>query len=236
MTKSILILSDTHFPYQHPQYFKWVKKIKDHIKFSSVIHIGDLVDFHSISFHSHSPELPNIKYEIDNAKKHILKLRKLFPMPMQILNGNHDIRIQRMAENANMPESFIKDLSDILGIEKSWKWTWHDKLIITLPNKNKVFFTHHFKSSVLSSSKELGMSFVAGHQHTQSNLSYWSSPTALNFAMTVGCSIDPKHEAFKYAKNFIKRPIISLGAIIDNQPMLFAMPMDSNGNWNGKVS
>jgi hypothetical protein len=79
------------------------------------------------------------------------------------------------------------------------------------------------------------MSFVAGHQHTQSNLSYWSSPTALNFAMTVGCSIDPKHEAFKYAKNFIKRPIISLGAIVDNQPMLFAMPMDSNGNWNGKV-
>ena len=236
MTSRVLILSDTHFPYQHPQYFPWVKKIKEHIKFTKVIHIGDLADMHSCSSHLHSAELPNIKYELEGARKNILKLRKIFPVPMQILKGNHDIRIQRLAENANMPESFIRDLNDILGIERSWKWTWHDKLIIKLPNKTKVFFTHHFKSNVLASSKELGMSFVAGHQHTMSNIRYWSSPTALNFAMTVGCSIDPKHEAFKYAKNYIKRPIISLGAIINNQPMLLAMPLGSNGKWTGKVS
>ena len=190
---------------------------------------------HSISFHLHSAELPNIKYELDEAKKCILKLRKLFPVPMDILYGNHDLRIQRTAEKANMPDSFFKDLSDILGIEKSWKWAWHDKLILTLPNKNKVFFTHHFKSSALASSKELGMSLVVGHQHTKANIDFWSSPSCLNFSMIVGCSIDPKHEAFKYAKNFIKRPIISVGAIINNQPRIFTMPMDNKGKWTGKI-
>ena len=77
-TRSILILSDTHFPYQIPGYFEWIKKIKDKINPSMVLHIGDLVDFHSVSQHLHSAELPNIKYEIKDAIKCIKKLRKIF--------------------------------------------------------------------------------------------------------------------------------------------------------------
>ena len=74
-TKSILVLSDTHFPYAKKEYFKWIKKLKDKIKPTLVIHIGDLVDFHSISQHLHSAELPNIKYEIKDAKKNIKDLK-----------------------------------------------------------------------------------------------------------------------------------------------------------------
>ena len=234
--KSILCLSDTHFPYEHPQYFSWIKKVKDHIKCDTVIHVGDLVDFHSISQWLHSAELPNIKYEIEDAKRRIKKLRKIFPMPMRICRGNHDIRIEKMAERASMPASFVKGLNDILEIDKSWKWTWHDKFIEILPNGNQVYFTHHFKSNVLQSSKELGMSLVVGHMHTVAGINWYSSPLALNFAMCVGCSINPKHEAFKYSKNYIKRPIISVGAIVKNQPVLYTMPMDSKGQWTGKVS
>ena len=234
-TKRLLILSDTHFPYQHQNYFEWIKKIKDKVNPTQVIHIGDLVDFHSISQHLHSAELPNIKFEIKDAIKCIKKLRKIFPTPMPILLGNHDIRIQRLAEKSLIPNSFLKDINDILDIDKKWKWTWHDKLIVDLPNKTKVFFTHHFKSNVISSAKELGMSYVAGHQHTLCQLTMISNPLALNFAMCVGSSINPKHEAFKYAKNFIKRPIISVGAIINNQPVIYAMPLDNNGEWTGAL-
>ena len=234
-TKRLLILSDTHFPYQHQNYFEWIKKIKDKVNPTQVIHIGDLVDFHSISQHLHSAELPNIKFEIKDAIKCIKKLRKIFPTPMPILWGNHDIRIQRIAEKSLIPNSFLKDINDILEIDKKWKWTWHDKLIVDLPNKTKVFFTHHFKSNVISSAKELGMSYVSGHQHTLSQLTLISNPLALNFAMCVGSSINPKHEAFKYAKNFIKRPIISVGAIINNQPVIYAMPLDNNGEWTGAL-
>ena len=179
--------------------------------------------------------MPNIKYEIKDAIKCIKKLRKIFPQPMPIINGNHDIRIQRLAEKSAIPNSFLRNINDILEIDKKWKWTWHDKLILELPNKTKVFFTHHFKSNVISSAKELGMSYVCGHQHTLSQLTYISSPLALNFAMCVGCSINPKHEAFKYAKNFIKRPIISVGAIINNQPIIYAMPLTDKGEWTGKI-
>ena len=234
-TKRLLILSDQHFPYHHPNYFEWIKKIKDHISPTMTLASGDLVDFHAISQHLHSTELPNIKFEIKDAIKCIKKLRKIFPTPMPILWGNHDIRIQRIAEKSLIPNSFLKDINDILEIDKKWKWTWHDKLIVDLPNKTKVFFTHHFKSNVIASAKELGMSYVSGHQHTLSQLTLISSPLALNFAMCVGSSINPKHEAFKYAKNFIKRPIISVGAIINNQPVIYAMPLDNNGEWTGAL-
>jgi|TARA_E500000318_G_scaffold25044_1_gene25098 predicted phosphodiesterase len=234
-TKRLLILSDTHFPYQMPGYFEWIKKLRDKIKPTQVIHIGDLVDFHAISQHLHSAELPNIKYEIKDAIRCIKKLRKIFPAAMPIIYGNHDIRIQRLAEKSAIPNSFLRHINDILEIEKKWKWTWHDKLIVELPNKTKVFFTHHFKSNVVASAKELGMSYVAGHQHTLSQLTLISSPLALNFAMCVGCSINPKHEAFKYAKNYIKRPIISVGAIINSQPVIYAMPLNDKGEWTGTI-
>tara|TARA_R110002126_G_scaffold21091_1_gene76844 strand:- start:226 stop:936 length:711 start_codon:yes stop_codon:yes gene_type:complete len=234
-TKRLLILSDTHFPAQHQNYFEWIKKIKEKINPTQVIHIGDLCDFHSISQWLHSAELPNIKYEIKDAIKCIKKLRKIFPTPMPILWGNHDIRIQRLAEKSAIPNSFLKDINDILEIDKKWKWTWHDKLIVDLPNKTKVFFTHHFKSNVIASAKELGMSYVSGHQHTLSQLTLISHPLALNFAMCVGSSINPKHEAFKYGKNFIKRPIISVGAIINNQPVIYAMPLNDRGEWTGAI-
>jgi len=79
------------------------------------------------------------------------------------------------------------------------------------------------------------MSYVAGHQHTLSQLTLISSPLALNFAMCVGCSINPKHEAFKYAKNYIKRPIISVGAIINSQPVIYSMPLNDKGEWTGTI-
>ncbi len=234
-TKRLLILSDQHFPYQHPNYFEWIKKLRDHISPTMTLASGDLVDFHAISQHLHSAELPNIKFEIKNAIKCIKKLRKIFPTPMPILWGNHDIRIQRLAEKSLIPNSFLKDINDILEIDKKWKWTWHNKIVLELPNKTKVFFTHHFKSNVLSSSKELGMSYCCSHQHTKASIEYWSSPTSLNFAMIVGSSINPKSEAFKYGKNFIKRPIISVGAIINNQPVIYAMPLNDRGEWTGKI-
>lgn len=50
-TKSILVLSDLHFPYQKKEFFKWIKKLKKKIKPTLVVMIGDLFDAHSVSTH-----------------------------------------------------------------------------------------------------------------------------------------------------------------------------------------
>lgn len=54
--------------------------------------------------------------------------------------------------------------------------------------------------------------------------------------MTVGCLVDPESPAFNYAKGAtLNRPIIGCGAIIENDPHLIKMQLDSDGRWNGEV-
>ena len=77
--QKLLLLSDTHFPAEHPSYFKWIKKIKSLTKWNQVIHLGDLADMGSLSFYDSSAEMDSPVIEINKAKKSIRKLEKLFP-------------------------------------------------------------------------------------------------------------------------------------------------------------
>ena len=51
--KRILVISDMHIPYHHKDSIKFLKEIKKEFKPDTVINIGDLLDFHAISMHSH---------------------------------------------------------------------------------------------------------------------------------------------------------------------------------------
>ena len=231
--KRLLILSDVHLPFQHPQAFEFLQKVKKDVRPDHVISVGDIIDLASVQVSR--PSDPNIDspiFELEKARKEIKILEKIFPK-MQICWGNHDLRLLRKAELVGIPRSMLRDINSILEVKA--KWTWHDKIIITLPNGQQVYFTHNFKRNAMSSSKELGVSFCQGHFHTALSCEFWSSPTALNFALNVGCLINPKAEAFRYQKNFLKRPILGCAAIIDSSPRLYTMLLNSNGKWLGKL-
>ena len=49
--KSILIISDTHFPFHHKDTFDFLTKLKSETKPDLVIHIGDEIDGHAWSYH-----------------------------------------------------------------------------------------------------------------------------------------------------------------------------------------
>ena len=232
--KNILIISDIHLPFQHPQAFEFLEKVKKDVRPDHVISIGDILDFGSVQISRPSdPNIDSPVFELEKAKKEIKTLEKLFPK-MQICWGNHDLRLLRKAELVGIPRSMIRNINSILEVKA--KWTWHDKIIMTMPNGQSVYFTHNFKQNALSSSKELGCSFVQGHYHTLGlSIQFWSSPTALNFAMNVGCLINPKADAFRYQKNFLKRPILGCAAIIDSSPRLYSMLLNDKGRWVGKI-
>ena len=60
--KCILVISDTHCPYHHPDLISFLKTIKKKYKPDRVIHIGDEVDSHAISFHDSDPDLYSAGY------------------------------------------------------------------------------------------------------------------------------------------------------------------------------
>ena len=55
MSKTVLVIGDTHLPFEHKDYLAFCQRIHKAFKCTDVVHIGDLVDNHSISYHEHDP-------------------------------------------------------------------------------------------------------------------------------------------------------------------------------------
>jgi len=77
MNKCILVISDTHCPYHHPDLIAFLKAIKKKYKPDRVIHIGDEVDSHAISFHDSDPDLYSAGHEHKESLPTIKAMEKV---------------------------------------------------------------------------------------------------------------------------------------------------------------
>lgn len=230
--KSVLIISDQHFPYHHKCLFKFLKAVKKKYKPDLVTNIGDEVDYHAISFHDSDPSLFSPTNELKHAKVCIAELAKIFPK-MLLLESNHGALVYRKQKFHGIPREVFKNYREILEAPKTW--SWHTDLIINLSNKTKVFLHHGKAKPAMRLSQSMGMSAIQGHFHEDFSINYWSSPQGLFWQMQVGCLIDKKSMAFAYNKNNLKRPILGVGVIIDGHPKLVPMVLDNKGNWIGRL-
>jgi len=228
----ILVISDMHQPYSHPDLIAFLKEIKNKFKPDCVVCIGDEIDGHSISFHDHNPDLDNAGREFRQAIKGLSNVYALFPKVF-IVDSNHGSLVYRRAIASGLPHGVIKSYRDMLEAPKGWVWS--DDLVLYASNNQQIYFHHSRGSDVLKVSQQMGMSVVQGHSHSQFEIRYWSNPNHLHFGMTVGCLINNKSLAFAYNKLQVKRPIIGCGIIIDGQPKLLPMVLNKNGRWIKKL-
>jgi len=224
----ILLISDLHVPYHHKDTLAFLQYLKVKYKPTRVICLGDLEDKHALSYHDSDPDLPSAGDELSKALPVIAKLHDMFPV-MSILDSNHGSLVYRKAKTHGIPKSYIKPYNQLLGVGDGW--TWHNDLVINLPDGNSCYLHHGKSARGLILTQQMGMSSVQGHYHNSFSVEYHGTPIALNWAMQVGCLIDHKSYAFSYANVNIKRQIIGTGLIIDSQPLLVPLLMDGNGNW-----
>ncbi len=229
---SILVISDLHIPYHHHDAFDFLRAIKKKYKPKLIISVGDEVDNHAASYHDSDPDLKSSGDELYSARKYLQQLKRIFPK-MDILESNHGSLYYRKAKTFGIPSGVMKDYNELWEVDKQWKW--HDDLIIKLPNKQYIYFTHGKKKNGLILSKNMGMNAVQGHYHSEFNINYWSNPNHLVWSMMVGCLLDPKSYAFVYNKLHLDRPIIGTGIIINSQPILIPMELDNNSRWTGNL-
>lgn len=229
--KKILVISDLHIPYHHKDAFEFLREIKNEYKPDLVVNIGDLLDFHAISMHSHDPDLYSAGHELKVARQYVRQLEDIFPKMIEV-ESNHSSLVYRRALKYGMSKEFLKDYGDFLGTKK---WQWIDDLTITMSNGQRCFFTHGRSADILKVSQTMGMSAVQGHYHTKFIISYWANPDNIFFGMNVGCLIDQKSLAFQYAKNFKTRFIIGCGIILDGIPRLLPMVLNNEGKWIKKL-
>jgi len=231
MNKRILVISDLHIPYHREDSFEFLKEIKKEYKPDTIVNIGDEIDCHALSFHDHNPDLASAGHELVRAKDFIKELELIFP-EMTLLDSNHSSLVYRRAIKSGIPRGYLKEYNEFLNVKK---WNWVDNLTLTLPNKQRCFFTHGISADVTKVSQINGMSCVQGHFHSKIKIEYWANPDALFFAMQVGCLIQQTNMAFTYSKNFKTKFIMGCGMIIDSTPRLMPMVLNKEGKWIGKL-
>lgn len=229
----ILVISDTHYPYNHPDIVAFLKFLKKELRPTRIIHIGDEVDYHAISFHESDPDLMSPGDELKASIARLKPIYELFP-EMDLIESNHGSLVYRKGRFHGLPRTVFKTYREILEAPVGWKW--HMDLTLTLPNKQKVYFCHGKSKNALKLSQSMGMSTVNGHFHEDFSIQYWGNPLALHWAMVVGCLIDPKSLAYAYNKSNLKRPVIGLGFIENSLPRLIPMILNKKGRWIGGFS
>lgn len=228
----ILVISDMHVPYHHPDTFAFLEAVKKKYKPTRVVCVGDEVDHHALSFHDSDPDLPSAGDELRQAIQCLQPLYKLFPN-VDLIDSNHGSMVYRKGKHHGIPRKYLRDYGDVL--EAPTGWVWQYDLMLDLPGGNRCYFHHGMAKDVLKIANQRGTCVVQGHFHTSAIVEYSSNPANLLWGMNVGCSIDNKSYAFAYDKTNLGRPIISHGIIIGGQPRILPMPLLSGGRWNGEV-
>lgn len=227
----ILLISDMHIPYQHKDTLKFLQHLRGKYQPTRVICLGDELDKHSLSYHDSDPDLYSAGDELEESKKVIKELHKMFPV-MDILESNHGSLVWRKAKTHGIPRHYIKSYNDVIGVDSGWQW--HFDLTIDLPTGNKCYFHHGKVSDVTKLSQQMGMCAVQGHYHEKFKAEYWGNPVGLYWGLQVGCLIDDKSYAFSYNNVNVKRPVVGTALIIGGMPLLEPMVLDVDGNWIGK--
>jgi len=226
-----LIISDPHFPYQHPDFFEFLAALEWAYSIEIVKCTGDIIDNHTGSFHDTEYGTLSPKEEHEAAYNCVQKLYKMFPK-MTIVQGNHDAIPKRKAKAAGIPEDFIKDFNQLYDVD----WKFVDRDFFRINKYDECLLVHTMGANTLSNARNHSHCSVQGHHHGRYGIEYFGDTNMLRWSMTLGCLVDQKHPAFNYASGAtLNRPIIGCGGIIDDEPRLFKMRLLSNGRWDGKI-
>lgn len=212
-----LVIGDSHCPTMLPSYPDFLVRIYEKHKCSRVIHIGDLVDLHCVSYHEKDPDHQSPLSELEQAADQITELVNRFPR-VQLLMGNHDALVQRQATTAGISQKMLKPFKDLFELPRGWEvYPRYHKLVL-----NNVIYQHGDSGkggqfAALRNAQAEFCSVVQGHHHSQSGVIYHANENNLIFGMQVGCGLDRTHQQMAYGTKFTAKPIISCGVVVDSQ-------------------
>ena len=223
MSKSgnILIIADTHIPFEHRHYLEFCSETKRKFKCSKIYHAGDVVDHHSISSHNHCPDGFSPLKELEASLKKLKKWYKAFPK-VNVCIGNHDERIERAAAHFGLSSSYFRSLRDIYGFPKTWDYRF-DHYVYGI----RIFHGMGYsgKYAHVTAAIENQRSVVIGHMHSNAGSWYSANETDIVFGLAVGCGIDRNSYAFRYGRDFRRKPILGAGVVLEGGKRALFVPM-----------
>ena len=116
---NVLIISDTHLPFERADYLDFCLDIQKRCHCGKVVHIGDLVDNHAISYHEHDPNGRSPIDEMIEADNHLKDWFKAFPK-LHLCIGNHDSMVDRKGRTVGLPKRAFKPFRKIWNLPSGW--------------------------------------------------------------------------------------------------------------------
>ena len=215
------IIGDTHIPYCLEGYLEFCKATFEREGVTKVIHIGDLIDNHALSFHDSEPGLKGAHGEHMDAKKQLLPWFEAFPT-LTIITGNHDLIPARQLTKLGMsPEIYLRPMKQVYEFPNLWEEVSEIEI-------DGVLYHHGHTSCGVNGfrndAKNRMQNTVSGHAHANLGISYTACHHRAVWGMAVGCGIDNSLMAFAYGKHFKNKPIVGCGVVkYGKEPHVFAM-------------
>lgn len=210
--KNTLVIADTHLPFEKDGYLEFCKRIEKQLNCTRVVHIGDLVDNHAISYHEHDPDGWSPAYEMTEVDKRLSKWFKAFP-EVSLCRGNHDNLVDRKGKTVGLPNRCFKSFREMWKLPKGWK----DDFSFIFDN---VVYQHSGSGGRyghINTALSNRMSTVIGHLHSVAGVEYTANERGVIFGMCVGCGLDRHKYAFDYGRQFKNKPILGCG-VVSNAP------------------
>ena len=217
-----LIIPDLHAPFIQPGFLEFTQKIYSKYNCNSVHITGDCLDNSFSNFHEINPDGSSAGLELDLAIKQLREFYKSYDKATVCI-GNHDAIISRKLVAAGLSQKWLKDFNDVLGTPG---WIWSERFV-----EDNVLYVHGTGSSgargAITRAINWNVNICQGHIHTETSINYHANKDSLIYALQLGSAFNVNSYAANYAKNFTKKPIISVGVILDSGrlPIIEPMPL-----------
>jgi hypothetical protein len=209
----VLVISDTHAPYHHPDVFDFLRDAAKEFKPTRIVHIGDEVDWHSLSVHEKEPKLLSAGDEYKASLAFMHTMYKLFPV-VSVCISNHGSRVFRAAKAIGIPDMLIRSYREQLEAPRGWHW--EGRIVI-----DGVCYEHgdpgSGRNAAFKAAMENRMSTVIGHTHGWGGVQYSANPFSQVFALNVGCLVDHDSLAFKYGEKYRNKCTLGCGVVIEGK-------------------
>jgi len=228
----ILVLSDIHAPYHHPDALIFIKSLYDAVLPDLVVILGDEIDSNSISFYPSSPSLPNAGHELQLAREFLKELNSIFNVPVIAVESNHTSRIYKKAKSAGIPKELILPYQQLLGVD----WRYAKDWIVPMVNGTDILFSHTKGINTRAAGQASGCNICVGHFHKRGGIEWWKSQRGQEFfSMSVPCLINHRSPAYSYDENSANLQNLGAAVIEQGVPTVAPMFTDKNERWTGEL-
>lgn len=220
LKRPVGVFSDTHIPFDHPNYLQFLIDTFKQYNVGQVVCCGDIVDHHALSRFQTETCAKGSYDELDMAIERLKAYTKAFPK-CRVTLGNHDLIPERQAASVGIGKRYLKSLSELLELPKTW--LIEEEFIL-----DGVLYKHGInclgKDGALNTAISERMSTVIGHSHSFGGCKYSANKRDIIFGLNVGCGIDIDAYAFAYGKYDKNRPTLGCGIVFDSGNAIF-VPM-----------